>query len=351
MRDDVTVEDLEGLTLRWTFPLDVLGTENVKLAVDGAGTMAVVVAGWEPVPRALVIDLAGGTLVDRVEPLATTGLYGGPHSVLCHDRGWRGKDRRDPPRILELSRASTIVEAVSVECQIISVAPDARELVLFEKGVISLRAWPGLAEIQHFHGYSATVDWMTRTLIFNPTTNVTEAWSFAERVALRRTVAIRPGEGCRAIGGGLLVPRWGGLTLVSIPHGWRREFLPALCKEFDDDYSLDASGTRVRFCLGGKPRVLGFGPATGQPLGSASPLSRRARKTGALFHPSLDVAVYSKSGAQPSVDLRLAAEGQPIVARLGLGAEPLAWTSDGRTLLLVRKKGGSRALEAWSIRR
>jgi hypothetical protein len=328
--------------------MDRLAPGWVRIAVDGESTLAVVAAGWEPVPRVLVVDLARGRLADVVEPVATSSVFGVAHGVLCHDTGWRSGGSEEA-RLLEFSAHGTIVRPLRRSCIVTSVAPSGRELALFAEGSLTLHTWPGLEETYRFQGHGAVVDWETRTLVLRASaTNATQAWSLSAPIASPRFVAAAPEEWIEALGGGLLMPRWAGLTLISIDRGWRREIMPARRKE-GGAFSLDASRTRVRFLLGGKPRVVRFDRRTGQLL-EVPPLTERlARKSDALFHPSLDVGVYSKSRAQPSVDLRLCAPGQPIIARLGTGLSPIVWTPDGLTLLTVRGEGEGRELEAWSV--
>lgn len=348
MISDVRVRDLAGLAVRWRVSLDALGAGSARIAVDAASAVAVVAAGWEPVPRVVVIDLTRGRVVDVVEPVATIGIFGVASGIVCHDAGWR-PGPREPPRLLALSAGGRIADPLEESASLIDVAPDGRELVVFNEGVLSVRRWPDGQETHRFHGYSPAVDWATRTLVFRATaTHVLEAWSFGERIAAQRSIPVAEDGAVIAIGRGLLVPRGGGLTLVSIAHGWRRPILPSRRKEHAC-FSLDESGTRVRFLLGGKPRVVRFDPATGEVVEAPSEPERLLRKSEGLFHPALDVAVYSKSRARPSVDLRLAAPRQPIVGRLGTGTEPVHWTPDGRTLLAIRGDGKCRELEAWSV--
>jgi hypothetical protein len=325
-----------------------LGPGMVRIAVDGESTLAVVAAGWEPVPRVLVVDLARGRIAEVLEPVATISVFGAARSVLCHDTGWR-PGRSGDARLLEISTHGTIARPLSRGCIVTSVAPGGREVVIFADGSVTVHAWPGLEETHLFHGHCAAVDWETKTLVLHAAaTKATEAWSFSAPIAAARFVAVAPDEWAYALGGGLLIPRWAGLTLISIDRGWRRVILPARRKEADP-FSLDASATRVRFLLGGKPRVVSFDRATGQILDAPPTAEHLARKSDTLFHPSLDVGVYSKSRAQPSVDLRLAEPGQPIVVRLGTGLSPVAWTPDGLMLLTVRGEGETRELEAWSV--
>jgi hypothetical protein len=345
---DVSLDDLARLRPRWRLPIDTLAPGMVRIAVDGESTLAVVAAGWEPVPRVLVVDLVRGRLADVVEPVATISVFGAAQSVLCHDTGWRSGGS-DEARLLEFSAHGTVVRPLRRTCIVTSFAPSGREVVLFAEGSLTVHAWPSLEETHRFHGHQAVVDWETRTVVLRASaTNATQAWSFSAPVAVERFVAAAPDEWVDALGRGLLVPRWSGLTLISIDRGWRREIMPARRKE-GDAFSLDASATHVRFLLGGKPRVVRFDRATGRIL-EVPPLTERlARKSDTLFHPSLDVGVYSKSRARPSIDLRLCAPGQPIVARLGTGLQPIAWTPDGLTLLAVRGEGEGRELEAWSV--
>jgi hypothetical protein len=328
--------------------MDKLGLGMARIAIDGESTLAVVAAGWEPVPRVLVVDLARGCLAEVIEPVATISVFGAARSVLCHDTGWRSGPPEDA-RLLEISAHGVIARPLSRNCHAASVAPNGREVVLCMESSLTVHTWPGLEETHRFHGHCPAIDWETRTIVLRATsTGGARAWSFSAPVAAPRFVAAAPDEWVYALGRGLLSPRWAGLTLISIDRGWRREFLPARRKE-GEALSLDASATAVRFLLGGKPRVVRFERATGRILETPPTTERLAYKSEALFHPSLDVGVYSKSRAQPSVDLRLAEPGQPIVLRLGTGVRPIAWTPDGLTLLMVRGEGEGRELEAWSV--
>lgn len=344
----VTLSELASLGRRWTLSIDEVGRGDPACAIDDAGTFVAIATQWETGPTVLVVELASGRVAHRAAPLASHTLFGAPSTVFTIDDGWRPPGVEGSPELVELSLAGVSRRAPLPRPHLVDVAPDGRSFAVFDREATSIHGWPDLLETHRFEaGHGMAIDWATRTIVFTPaSSDEPQAWSFATATVERRPVALRAGESAIALGAGLVARHGPGLVLASLTHGWRREILPPHRKDVVLP-SLDSTGTRIRLFLGSKPRVVVVDPRSGDVV-EVPPREEWRRKTYGVFHPSLDVAVYSKSRAQPSVDLRLCHAGQPIVARLGPDLDPLAWTPDGRALLTTRTEGSRRWLELWS---
>lgn len=344
----VSLTDLKGLERVWSLALTALPAGRITLATTPDGAYAALRTEWEPIPRVVLVDLQRGEVARVIEPFATLGFFPARGVLLAQDKGFRARDRKVASRIVDLLHPAH-AHAVADDVQLLSVAPMGDELLVFTRGGIRILSWPDLRTRRELPGFGPSIDWDAKVIALSNPPGQVAIVSWAAEPIGTLAIGVPTRSGANMLGHGLVQLGYAGLSVASARYGFSHSYLPARRKEHTE-LSVDATGTRLRFTLGGKPRVIEIDPVTGHAIRKPPDTEHLLRKGGALFHPTLDVAVYSKSRAQPSVDLRRAEEGQPIVFRLGKNVEPLAWTCDGTTLLVARGQGEQRMLEAWSIR-
>jgi len=156
-----------------------------------------------------------------------------------------------------------------------------------------------------------------------------------------------------ALGGGLVARFRPGLVVSSLGRGWTTT-LYELRGEVAIPYARPSlSGRFVRLVLGGEPVRFELDLETGAVLACPDRVERMAlaqtsddRPGKVLWHPRADLVFQTRRGG--TFELR-STQGH-VVKRLPQGAAPMAWTQDGRTLLVLRGAGEGRVwVELWRV--